>query len=125
MTTPLTTLNNATGWAGWVRTTGRWRLALTDADHDGCLARVMAHADRLPDRHRDVIVLRVGEDPNRRPSRYVRLQGDSIDFLDAPGQLPGGPATASGAAETTHRPPLTSGRVSGAYDRNCGHSAVS
>jgi hypothetical protein len=52
-----------TGYCGWVRTTGRWQPVLTDADHDRCLTRLMEHAERLPDRQRDVLVIRQGEDP--------------------------------------------------------------
>jgi hypothetical protein len=68
MTAPLTSTPEK-DWAGWLRTTGRRQLVITDLVRDECLARLLAYVERPTDRNRDVPVVRAGENPNRRPPR--------------------------------------------------------
>jgi hypothetical protein len=63
-----------TGFAGWLRLPrGPWRPVVQDLSEDDCHARLLRHAGEVPGPHKDLTVLPTGQDPNRQPTRRLRV----------------------------------------------------
>jgi hypothetical protein len=63
------------GHVGWIRTRGRpWTKAVESTSYDDAVAELLRHADRLPDHHKDLVVLPIGQLPavGRRRSISIR-----------------------------------------------------
>ncbi len=72
--------SSAVQFIGWFRPPGgRWRKVVEAPDHDTALAGLLESAKGSG----DLTVLPAGQDPNRRPTRRVRVEGDQLSFLNA------------------------------------------
>lgn len=72
------------GYVGWLRIgRGPWKPVVSDSVHDQALAALMAHADRVGHQHKDLVVCKAGVDPNHKPRRFARVQGNALDFVNA------------------------------------------
>jgi hypothetical protein len=79
-----TTTTSRTAYTGWVRVGGRgpWTAAVTAASYDDALGLLMTYTREHRWPHCDLLI-NEGDNPNRRPSRFVRTTPTDISFHDA------------------------------------------